>query len=263
MTVSRLAAVALTSAGLLLLPAQVALSAAAPAKAAAPATPKSAEPAVEPDALKALRDMGAFLRTLTSFEITASTVREEVDDAGQKLQFTGTTTYKVRRPNGFVIRVAEDRTIRELYYDGSSLILFAPRMGFYAKVAAPGTIHETVDFIADRYNIRVPLADLFKWGQGGDDGLSKLTRGYYVGYAKINGQEADQFAFRQQGVDWQIWIARGDKPVPLRVVITGAEAPHPQFEADLNWNLSPSYTDASFVFQPPPDAKLITIASGQ
>jgi hypothetical protein len=260
MTASRLMAIGLTTAGLLLIPTHAALSA---TKHAKPPTTTSTEPAVEPDSLKALRDMSAYLRTLNSFEITAKTVREEVDDAGQKLQFTGATTYEVRRPNGFVIKVAEDRKIRDLYYNGSSLTLFAPRMNFYTKVSAPHTIRETMDFMAEHYDVRVPLADLFKWGQG-DDGSSKITRGYYVGYAKIDGQDADQFAYRQEAVDWQIWIARGDKPVPLRVVITGTQNPaQPQFEADLSWNLAPQYTDATFTFQPPPDAKLISIASAK
>lgn len=160
MSVSRLAAVALTSAGLLLAPAHAAFSA---PKQATAAPPSETEPAVEPQSLKALRDMSAYLRTLNAFEVTSRTIREEVDDHGQKLQFTGSTTYEVRRPNAFIIKVAEDRKVRELYYDGSSLTLFAPRMNFYTHISAPKTIHDTVDFIAEHYNITFPLADLFKW----------------------------------------------------------------------------------------------------
>ena len=207
--------------------------------------------------------MSAYLRTLTSFEVGAATLREEVDDAGQKLQFTGSTDYKVRRPNGFVIEIAEDRRVRDIYYDGKSLTLFAPRMGYYTTLAAPPTIAQTLDDAASKYQITLPLEDLFRWGQG-DDGAEVLTSAYHVGYAKIAGQDADQFAFRQPGVDWQIWIARGDKPLPLRVVVTSTSDPvRPQFEADLTWNTAPQFADATFTFQPPSDAKAIGIASNQ
>jgi hypothetical protein len=241
--------------GLTLAPGATAL-AASPHHAAA-----SAASDVDPASIKALGAMGAYLRTLSAFEVKAATVREELDDAGQKLQFTGTTTYKVRRPNGFVIEVAEDRRIRQVYYDGHSLTLFAPRMGFYAHVPAPPTIRETLQQAADKYDIELPLVDLFKWGEG-DDGTKLIRSGYEVGYAKIDGQDTEQYAFRQRGVDWQIWIRRGDQPLPLRVVVTSTDDhAQPQFEADLTWNTAPQYADNDFVFQPPADAKAIGIAS--
>ncbi|MEJ0041147.1 MAG: DUF2092 domain-containing protein [Rhizomicrobium sp.] len=87
------------------------------ASAAAPAKNQD----VEPEALAALDRMGAYLRTLQSFEIKAVTTTDVVLDDGQKVQFAGTNTYKVRRPNGFVISVANDRKVRQFYYDGKSL----------------------------------------------------------------------------------------------------------------------------------------------
>ena len=36
----------------------------------------------------------------------------------------------------------------------------------------------------------------------------------------IRGQMCDHLAFRTTEVDWQIWIAQGDKPFPCRFTIT-------------------------------------------
>jgi hypothetical protein len=224
--------------------------------AAAAANPVPA--AVEPAAYDALKRMSAYLNTLKSFEVRSTTVRDEVVSNGQKLQFGGTVTYKVRRPDGFVIETAEDRRVRQLIYDGKSLALYAPRMGFYARVDAPPTIRQTLDAL-ESYDVHIPLEDLFVWGTD-NDWRGALKAGYVVGYAHINGQDAVQYAFREEGVDWQIWIAEGDKPLPLRVVITSTDSPsQPQFSSDLTWNTAPQFDAAAFTFTPPADAKPIPI----
>jgi hypothetical protein len=227
------------------------------------ATPAAEAPAVEPAALDALSRMSAYLRTLQAFQVSGETMREEVNDNGQKLQFLGSTTYKVRRPDGFTIEIAEDRRVRKVFYDGKSLTLFAPRMNYYATVPAPATIRDVLAVAADKYGITVPLEDLFVWGTS-QDWHQDLKVGYLVGYARVAGQDADQYAFRQAGVDWQIWIARGDKPLPLRVVITGTDDPSlPQFESTLSWDTAPQFAADTFVFTPPADAKAIAFAASK
>jgi hypothetical protein len=254
MNVRRLATSLCLAASVFALPVGSAFAATAePAAAAAEA------PDVQPAALDALNRMSAYLRTLQTFQVSGETMREEINDNGQKLQFLGSTTYKVRRPDGFSIEIAEDRRVRKVFYDGKSLTLFAPRMNYYSTVAAPATIHEVLDVAAAKYGITVPLEDLFVWGTS-EDWHNDLKVGYWVGYAHLAGQDADQYAFREDGVDWQIWIARGDKPLPLRVVITGTDEPsQPQFEATLNWDTAPQFAPDAFVFTPPADAKAIVL----
>jgi hypothetical protein len=62
-----------------------------------------------------------------------------------------------------------------------------------------------------------------------------------------------------QGVDFQVWIAQGDQPVPRRIVITyRGETGQPQFWADLSdWNLAPDVSDSLFAFTPPNGAERI------
>jgi hypothetical protein len=71
----------------------------------------------------------------------------------------------------------------------------------------------------------------------------------------------EQYAFRQEGLDWQIWIQLGDYPLPLKFVIrTLSDEARPQHSDTLTWNLAPSFNDAAFVFDPPPDAQRILLA---
>jgi hypothetical protein len=70
-----------------------------------------------------------------------------------------------------------------------------------------------------------------------------------------------QYAFRQDGLDWQIWIQNGDFPLPRKVVLTTTtDDARPQYVATYTWNLAPSFSNDAFTFTPGKDAKRITIA---
>jgi hypothetical protein len=234
---------------------------AAPAKApttkrSAPATPKGV---VEPGAVAALTRMGTYLRSLTAVQVTMDIERDDVDAYGQLLTFNGETVYKVKAPDGFNISVTRRGGTRNLVYDGKSVTVFDPATSYYARFDAAPTIRRTLDIAADKYGITVPLDELFHWDQDAMK-VSALTSAHYVGEGKIAGQDAQQYAFRGPGVDWQIWIAKGDKPVPLRMVIVARDDPaKPQFEARLTWDTAPQFAADTFVFTPPANAKLIPI----
>lgn len=259
---TQLKLLAASALGACLLAAPVSAIAQAQAQAAAPAAPTAAPAAVvDPAALQALEAMGAYLRTLTAFEMKADILADEVTADGRKLQIGSTVTYKARKPSKLTIDTVSDRKLRKLYYDGKQLTLYAPRVGYYAQASAPPTIRETLDVLYDKYGVEVPLEDLFRWGEPGDS-RDALTRGFYVGPARIGGVETDQYAYSTGDVDWQVWIARGDKPVPRKIVITSLfDDAQPQFSATMDWNTAPSLKDADFTFTPPADAKSITFAS--
>jgi hypothetical protein len=233
----------------------------AAAHKAAPGAPPAPQGVVEPASVAAVRKMAAYLRTLDSFSLQVSSERDEVDAYGQLLTFNGRVDYAVKRPDGFTIKVSEDRDARQFYYDGKSLTIFDPKTGFSARMPAPPTIRQTLDLARDKYGISLPLQDLFQWNAGSAE-ESKLTSGHVVGPARIADQDADQYAFRQPGVDWQIWIAKGDKPVPLRIVIVAADDPaRPQYETNLAWDTTAQFAADTFVFKPPADAKSIPITA--
>ena len=239
---------------------------AAPAatKSAAPAASKSAPPAapkIEPGAVQALSRMSAYLRTNQAFQVTSMALRDEVDAYGQNVTFGGSTTYRVKAPNAFSIELTEGNGTRNYVYDGKTVTVYDPKTGFYAQVAGAPTIRQTLDLAEAKYGLTVPLDDLFHWDQS-EEYAKKLTSAHFVGKTKVAGQDADQYAFRQAGVDWQIWIAAGARPLPLRVTIVASQDPaRPRFQADLAWDTDPKFTAETFVFSPPPGAKPIPIAS--
>jgi len=235
------------------------LAALAVAGAAVPALAQQA-PAVEPGAMAALQGMGAYLRTLKSFQVDVATTDEDVLDDGQKIQYSGTTSILARMPNGLRAEVANDRRERMYLYDGKSFTLFAKRLNFYAIVPAPPTVGQLADTLDEKYDVSVPIVDLFRWGTPGlstDDIKGAMD----VGPSVVRGVTCQQYAFRQDDIDWQIWIQKGEYALPRRLVITTkTDEARPQHTAEYTWNLAPSFNDAAFVFDPPEGAGKVVLA---
>ncbi len=222
-------------------------------------TGAEAAPAVEPAALEALDKMGVYLRTLNSFEVRSDSTIDEVLESGQKLQFANAIHLRVRRPDRLWAEVASDRKTRQFFYDGKTFTLWGPHNKLYASFPAPATLRELVERLETRYGVVLPLADLFRWGTD-PTRREAITEALYVGPARIAGDPCDQFAFRQEGVDWQVWIQKGDSPLPRKLVITTTgEASQPQYISVLDWNLAPALNDKMFTFEPPPDSYRIAI----
>jgi hypothetical protein len=232
--------------------------AATPSDAGAPAT---SDAAVErdPDAIKALEEMGRYLRTLNAFQIHSQTTRDEVLDDGQNITFGGTVDMIVARPNRLRAEVTSDKQQRLYFDDGRTFSVWARRVNYYATIPAPATLRELADTLVDKYNLELPVADLFYWGDRKN--ADELRGAMDVGASQIDGVSCEHYAYRQDGADWQVWIQQGDYPLPRKLVITTTSDPaRPKYTSVLTWNLAPSFNDAAFAFVPPKDAKRIMLA---
>jgi hypothetical protein len=236
-----------------------ALAAAAARGQAQPPAP-AAKAALDPAAVAALDGMGAYLRSLKAFQVKAVTTTEDVLDDGQKVQYSSTTDLvATRNPDRLRADVSSDRQERLYLYDGREFTLYAKRLGYYATAPVPPTLGELTDRLAERYDIQVPLVDLFKWGPSSAAGI---TGAMDLGPSEVDGVTCQHYAFRQEGLDWQIWIQRGDYPLPRRLVATTTtDEARPQFTALYVWNLAPSFNGSAFAFVPPSDAEKIVFAA--
>lgn len=228
-----------------------------PGTAAAP----SASAAIAPEATRALDRMGAYLRTLKAFQVTAETSKDDVLENGQKVTFAGTVNLLVSRPDRLRAEVVSDRQHRSFLYDGKSFTLWAQRVNYYATVPAPPTLAQLETDLNNKYDIEIPLADLFYWGREGNTAAAGITSAVDVGPSQVEGVTCEHYAFRQDGADWQVWIQQGDFPLPRRLIITTTtDDARPEYSSVLTWNLAPSYNDAAFTFDPPPGAQRIKMA---
>lgn len=163
--------------------------------------------------MAALQKMGAYLRSLTAFQVEAVTSTEEVLEDGQKVQFAGVIDGLARMPDRLRISVASDRRDRLYVYNGKEFTMLAQRVNFFATVPAPATIGQLADMLDAKYRIGLPLEDLFRWG-GPQSKDNAITSAMFVGPSEIGGVTCGHYAFRQEGLDWQVWIQMGDFPLP-------------------------------------------------
>lgn len=209
---------------------------------------------VEPEAMAALRKMGAYLRSLKAMQVDAVTSTEEVLDDGQKVQFASVTNMIARMPDRFRMAVNSDRRSRMYVYDGKQFTVFARRANVYAQTPAPATVGQLADLLDGKYDMNLPLEDLFRWG-GAQSKDADITSAMFIGPSEIGGVTCGHYAFRQAGLDWQVWIQLGEYPLPRKLVLTTmTDDARPQYTATLTWNLAPSFDDQAFTFVPPAGA---------
>jgi hypothetical protein len=214
---------------------------------------------IDPDAVDAVKKMGVYLRSLKSFQVIADVTHDDVLEDGLIVQTNSKVDLLATAPNRLRVEVTADDKHRLYLYDGKNFTVWARLVNYYATVPAPPTTVELFKKVEEKYDIQLPLIDLFKWGTREDD-ITKIKTAIDVGPATVEGVTCEHYAFHQEGVDWQIWIQLGQFPLPRRLVITTlTDEARPQHSDTLTWNLAPSFNDEAFVFDPPPDAKRVIL----
>jgi hypothetical protein len=237
-------------------------SASLAAEAAKPAAPPPAatNSDIEPAAMTALNKMGAYLRSLKAYQVNAVSGTDDVTEDGQLIENDAVTDVLSQPPNRLRVEITTDSMHRLYFYNGKVFTVWAELAGYYATVPAPPTTGELADALQEKFGIDLPLVDLFLWGTP-KAATNKITAGFDAGPSQVGGVTCEQYVFRQEGMDWQVWIQNGDYPLPRKLVLTTTtDSARPRYSAVLTWNLAPSFNAAAFVFDPPKDAHKITLA---
>jgi hypothetical protein len=241
---------------LLMLGADIAL---AQATSSSSDKPSQAQAEMQPQAVEALNKLGVYLRTLHSFRIDADSVTDAVLTTGQNVGFLHHTELQVERPDKVRAVITGSRAPKGLVYDGHSFVLFNDTHNYYSKVPAPPTIKQLIADADQKYGVELPLVDLFEWGQQSDDDKS-LTSALFIGLDKIDGKWCNHYAYQQPGLDWELWIQSGSRPLPCRFVVTDTTQPsRPRHAINYHWNLDPKFDSATFTFHPRPGAQRIPL----
>lgn len=209
-----------------------------------------------------LSGMANYLAKLPGFKVSVVGSYDTVQESGQKIEFNESRQVTLSRPN--LLRVEEqmsDGAQDLLVFDGKEISIYNSDLGVYAKAPQPGSIDDAVVYFVRDLGMRLPLAPIFSSRL--PEELSKRVKSIdYVELTNILGPPAHHIAARTNTVDFQVWIADGERPLPLRIVLTYKNDPgQPQFRAMfLNWDeKSPAASDA-FRFVPPADAQQIIFA---
>jgi hypothetical protein len=209
---------------------------------------------IDQDALKRLDEMGQHLRTLKSFKVISDGSFDVVMDNNQSAEFNAVVKYQVQRPDKLQLEIQSHDKHRVLYYDGKKMTINTPEEKLYGELKVSGPV---INFFnkADEYGIETPLADLFEWKDP-----KGITSAILVEEGKNDNIAYEHFAVRQGKIDWEIWIPKGDKPLPMKVIyINTADATRPRYSSNFTWDLNQRFPASTFDFKPSKDAHKIEI----
>lgn len=205
---------------------------------------------VSPQAQAIVDRMTVYLRGLPAFTIESQTSRDEVLAFGYKMQNNESARLQYRKPDLLRVEVAGDIRNRVFYFNGSELTMVSPDDAVFTRTPGPGSLKALIDGLLDA-GVEMPLIDvLYQIGQG--TLTADASSGGLVGESRIDGIVCDHLAFRQATLDWQIWIEKGARPLPKRIVITDRfEYGNPQYQTTLHWNVQAKPGNRDFEFTAP------------
>jgi hypothetical protein len=203
--------------------------------------------------------MAEFLARTPQFTVNLNDSFDVVQKSGQKIEFGENRKITVSRPNSLRVDLEESNGEKHtVLYDGKNITVFSPSQNVYAQTTKPGGIDEAVRYFLKDLHMRLPLAALLL-SRFPAEVESRTLSLDYVEKTLIDGVPAHHLAGRTETVDYQVWIAEGSQPLPLRIVLTYKNAEgQPEFRAQFSdWNLAPKVQDSQFAFTPPEGARKI------
>ena len=207
---------------------------------------------IAPQAEHVFRAACQYLAEAPFFCLTAEVWREHVTESGQKLQFSRTVTFEVKRPDRLHVEIRSPHSERGFWYDSKSLTILDRKRNLFSIAPMPGTLDAALDSAHDQFGIDLPLIDLAV-SDPYQNATSNVRKGVDYGLATVLGVDCHHLAFTQENVDWQVWIQDGPQPLIRKLVITHKnEAGAPQFTALITrWDLTGRISESDFVFEPP------------
>ena len=210
-----------------------------------------------------LMRMADFLAGAQRFSVSVRGGYDAVQQSGQKIEFGEMRKVTLSRPDRLRMEGERSDGAKMLtVFTGKEIVLIDETSNVYATAPQPGGVDDTIVHFVKDLGMRLPLAVLLVSQLPAE--LKERVRSVdYVEKTSINGSTSHHLAARTDTVDFQVWVADGDTPLPQRVVITYKKAKgEPQFWAQLSdWNLAPALEDSTFLAKPPDGAQKVAFAA--
>jgi hypothetical protein len=209
--------------------------------------PPPAHPAIEPVALEMLKATSKRLSGAKSMSFAAVTTYEAPARNGQPLYYATLSQVTVQRPNKLRVITPGDGPASDFYYDGKTIMAYAPAADLVAVANAPPTIEAAMKEAYDKAAIYFPfaevlVADPYKNLSAG------LTSAFVVGQSHVIGDTVtDMVAIANSNVQAEIWIGIDDGLPRMIRAVYPKDPTQSRYEIQFsNWHLDPATQDADF-----------------
>ena len=218
----------------------------------------------EADAKRLLKAMSDYLAAQKALSFEYDATLEVVTREEQKLALVSSGVVTLKRPDKILVTRAGGFADVEMSFDGKTLTILGKNLNIYAQQDMPGTLSHLVDELRFKHNRPLPAADLLL-PDSYDALMHDVVDVKDLGSGVVGGVECDYLAFRAEDVDWQIWIAQGDRPYPCRYTITTKDLPgSPQYTIQIrDWKTGDEVAATDFSFKNTTEAKKVDLKNLQ
>ncbi len=203
-----------------------------------------------------MKSAGQALATAKAFKFKAASHMDEVLENGELVSVSRQSEVVVKRPDRFRINIDGGDVSWDIWYDGKTITLLDRVAKEAGAIDAPSTIDETLDFVVEKYGLTIPLSDLLYSDMDGSM-LKNVETAQYLGLGNVDKDECHHLKFKQDIIDWEIWIDSGEQAVPRKFVITyKKEKGNPQYSTILSdWVLAADILPKTFLADIPENVK--------
>jgi hypothetical protein len=214
----------------------------------------------EATAKNLLKGMSDYMAAQKSISFDYDAALEVVTKDDQRLALLSSGDVVLNRPDKIRFTRAGGFADIEMLFDGKTLTLLGKNANVYFQADAPGTVDQLVNELQEKFMRPMPAADLLL-SNSYDELTSDMIDAKDLGSGVVGGVECDHLVFRKQDVDFQIWVAQGDKPYPCRFSITSRGVPgNPQYSIQVrDWKTGGEVAAADFSFKNPGNASKLEI----
>lgn len=218
----------------------------------------TAESKTTEHALQILSGSTQFIEAAPAFSVRGNSAGELMMDNGQLVEYgTNFTAIFVRPAKLYLQFNSRDGSEAMMIFDGETITAASNVDGQHIYDTTPqrGDVTASLDFMSRQTGGSREMAYFLT--EQLTKSLDEVQTGLSLGKSTINGVVCDHLVLRSETRDGQVWIARGDKPTPLRILITHRDKPsQPRFWVQFEeWQFSPEISESTFKFTPSDDAE--------
>jgi hypothetical protein len=219
------------------------------------------KPVLEPKAMDLLKAMSDRLAAAKSLSFTAVVTYENPSRIGPALAYTTVSEVLMQRPDKLRVIMPGDGPASEFYYDGKTMVAYAPAENLVAVAEAPPTIDAMLKVAFDTAAIYFPFTDVIVTDPYKDI-AEGLVHAFYIGQSKlVGGTLTDMVAYVNDDVFVQIWIGAEDQlPRRLRAVYSKDRLRLRNQMELANWKINPAVAADAFASSKAGSAKPIAFS---
>jgi len=210
--------------------------------------PSPEHPAIEPQAIAMLKATSARLAGARSMSFTAVTTYEAPARNQQSLYYATFSQVAMQRPNKLRVVTPGDGPASDFYYNGKSMMVYAPALNLTAVADAPPTIEGALKEAFVKAAVYFPFGEVLATDpyKNMSEGL---TSAFVIGQSHVvgDGIVTDMVAIKNDNVEAEIWIGVDDG-LPRMIRAEYPKDPtHARYEIIFtNWHINPTFKAADF-----------------